>query len=103
MERDEALNIAREHAGKSTAVIVISDGSVFFAPQSGFATYHAKEKGLNLFTFSNDELVSNEVVKKVVEKEIEVKSDESVEVVEEKKEEKSSEVKSDAKPKKNKH
>jgi general stress protein 26 len=64
MTKNEALKLAQTHVNKSSAVIVTADGNVFFAEQRHFATHNAREKNVELFEFSNDELVSVKESKK---------------------------------------
>lgn len=64
MTKDEAKKLAQTHVNKSSAVLVTADGNVFFAEQKHFATHNAKEKNVELFEFSNDELASGKESKK---------------------------------------
>jgi hypothetical protein len=56
MTKEQANKIASEHKNKSSAVYVTADGNVFFAETKNFAFHHAKEKNIECFEFTNDEL-----------------------------------------------
>ncbi len=56
MTKEQAIKLASEHKNKSTAVLVTADGNVFFAETKNFAYHHAKEKNIECFEFTNDEL-----------------------------------------------
>lgn len=57
MTKEQAKTIACEYINKSSAVLVAADGNVFFAEHKHFASHHAKEKNVELFEFSNEELL----------------------------------------------
>mgnify|MGYP003344753766 CR=1 FL=1 len=56
MTKSEALKLAQDHIGKSDVILVTSDGSVFFKEHKGAADFHARDKKLELFEFSGEDL-----------------------------------------------